>query len=62
MDKNTFHIEIDTKTESLALRLLYKESIYSNESYDLHKKDYNVNLNEILKGSNLIFSPKITLN
>jgi hypothetical protein len=62
MDKNPVRIETDTKTHSLALRLLYKESIYSNESYDLQKKDYNVNLSEVLKGSNLIFSPKITLN
>jgi len=62
IDKNTIRVETGKKTESLALRLLYKESIYSNESYDLEKKDYNINLSEVLKGSNLVFNPNITLN
>ena len=46
----------------MALRLLYKESIFSNESYDLTKKDYNINLREVLKGSDFLYNTKITLN
>lgn len=44
------------------MRLLYKENIYSNESYDLSKKDYNINLREVLKGSDFSYNTRITLN
>ena len=44
------------------MRLLYKEGMYSNEYYDAHKKDFNINLREVLKGSDFTYNTKITIN
>jgi hypothetical protein len=62
LDKNPIKVQINKKNEQLALRLFYKESIFSNESYDINKKDFNINLKDVLKGSDFQYSTKITLN
>ncbi len=62
LDKNPIKVQINKKNEQLALRLFYKESIFSNESYDMNKKDFNINLKDVLKGSDFQYSTKITLN
>ena len=36
--------------------------MYSNEYYDAHKKDFNINLREVLKGSDFTYNTKITIN
>ncbi len=36
--------------------------MYSNDSYDANKRDFNINLREILKGSYFTYNTKITIN
>lgn len=36
--------------------------MYSNESYDANKRDFHINLREVLKGSDLTYNSKITFN
>ncbi len=53
-------VQINKKTETLALRLLYQESIFSNESSDDSSKNYRINLHEV-KGSDFMYNDKIIL-
>ena len=49
------------KTEQLALNLKYSESMYSNDSFNLKKNNYTINIREALKNCTLDGSNKITL-
>lgn len=46
----------------MALLLKYKETIFSNDSYDLNRSNYTINLTEILKTCSFTGTSKITLN
>lgn len=47
--------------EQLALHLKYSETMYSNDSYNLKKNNYSINIREVLKSCTLDGSNKITL-
>ena len=49
------------KTERLALQLKFTEEMYSNDSFNLKKNNYVLNLREALKSCKIEGSNRITL-